>query len=383
MRILVIGGGMSGLCYAILAARRGLDVTLCEKNTRVGKKLAMSGNGKCNIGNLHASAACYNDSGIVRRVLGAVSVDDYTSFLRSCGVHVYADGAGRLYPVNESASGVVDCLRYELARWGGRLLTESTASNIEAKNGGFCASLNGKAQHFDRVVVACGSPSQADDALTKLIPRQYLTPLCPSLVPVCVAETDGVLNGVRNRAAVTLMADGRVVATEQGEILFKDYGLSGICIFNLSAQIARDVVAGKAARRYVFCVDLVPDLPYSELLQELRRRRENGYDADKLLYGLVKNKLAEHIAKRCGGDVDAIAHSVKALTFTFEKTLDYSMSQVTAGGVDENFVSDALELPNGVTVLGEALNVDGLCGGNNLFFASASAIYAFKKAFGN
>lgn len=381
MKILVIGGGMSGLCYAILAARQGLDVTVCEKNMRVGKKIAMSGNGKCNIGNLNVSADCYNDSGIVRRVLQTVTVQQYVDFLRSCGIYVFSDDSGRLYPLNESASGVVDCLRYELARCGGNIVTNAAVSNITSNGASYCVSVNGKRRNFDRVVVACGSPSQADNELDKLIPSQYLTPLCPSLKPVCTYDTDGVINGVRNKAVVSLYADGRLVRSERGEVLFKDYGLSGICVFNLSAYIARDIVRGRSAKSYVFKVDIAPDLSESDLISLLQNRLERGWDEDKLLYGIAKNKLAEHIRKRYGHDVASLVKGVKQMLFTFKKLSDYSMSQVTAGGVDEQFVDEFLRLPSGITVLGEALNVDGVCGGNNLFFAGASAIYAFNKAF--
>lgn len=376
MKTLVIGGGMSGLCYAIAAARNGVDVTVCEQNARLGRKIAMSGNGKCNIGNINVSTKCYNDSGVVKRVLDKISVKRYVDFLRSCGVYVFADEQGRLYPLSESASGVVDCLRFCLAKVGGKVIVETKASNVRRRGDKFAVCLDGKTTLWDDVIVTCGSKSQAECDLSALIDAKYMTELCPSLTPVRVAKIDGMLNGIRNKAVVSLYADGALRGVEKGEILFKDYGLSGICVFNLSAQIARDTVAKRKADTYRFVVDLVPDLSQNELDEIVKKRFDKG-ETDKLFVGILKNKLAEYVAKYTkNGSAKQQSIFAKNVPFTFEKLLDYSMSQVTAGGVDENFL-DELRLPNGVAVLGEALNVDGLCGGNNLFFAAACALSMF------
>ena len=122
MKILVIGGGMAGLTYAIVAAKNGCDVTVAERNARLGRKIAMTGNGKCNIGNAQVSAACFNKSAIVNNVLNPISADEYVKFLNSCGIYTYTDADGRMYPLSESANGAVDCLRYQLEKYGGKAL---------------------------------------------------------------------------------------------------------------------------------------------------------------------------------------------------------------------------------------------------------------------
>ena len=116
MKVLVVGGGMAGLTYAIISARNGNQVVLCERNARVGKKISATGNGKCNIGNLHVNQSCYNASPIVQSVLQNVSVDEYLQFLSSCQILTYADETGRLYPLSDSASNVVDLKREKVAR---------------------------------------------------------------------------------------------------------------------------------------------------------------------------------------------------------------------------------------------------------------------------
>lgn len=374
MKTLVIGGGMAGLTYAITALKNGIDVTLAERNNRVGKKIAMTGNGKCNVGNANVNANCFNDSAIVSNVLDEISVTEYVKFLNSCGIYTHTDEMGRMYPLSDSASNVVDCLRHQFAKNGGKLLLDTNVQNLTMQKGKYL--LDGIV--YDKVVLACGSGSQSQTPTLPLVDKQWLTPTCPSLVPVRVCKMDGILNGIRAKCVVTLLADGKQIAQESGEVLFKDYGLSGICIFNLSALVARNVVKGHK-HDYTFSIDLVPNLTQAELW-EILRKRESAGEKDKLFYGILHNKLAESIAKR-GKSAYEQCQIAKNFTFQLEKLLDYTMSQVTAGGIDERFVDvKTLALPNGVVALGEMLNVDGICGGNNLYFASASALYTFTKS---
>lgn len=374
MKTLVIGGGMAGLTYAIVALKNGIDVTIAERNNRVGKKIAMTGNGKCNIGNANVHATCFNDSQIAKNVLNEISVSEYVQFLNSCGIYTHTDELGRMYPLCESASNVVDCLRHQFAKNGGKLLTDTNVQNVAIKNNKYLFD----GILYDKIVLACGSGSQATQPTLPLVKTEWCTKTFPSLVPVRVTKMDGALNGIRAKCNVTLLADETAIATENGEVLFKDYGLSGICIFNLSAIIARNLVKGEM-HNYTFSIDLVPSMSQSQLYDILAKREVDG-EKDKLFYGILHNKLAESISKRAKSAYEQ-CKLAKNFTFTFEKLLDFTMSQVTAGGIDQRFVDKStLTLPNGVVVLGEILNVDGICGGNNLYFASASALYTFDKS---
>ena len=373
MKTLVIGGGMAGLTYAIVALKNGIDVTIAERNSRVGKKIAMTGNGKCNIGNANVSCNCFNDSAVVKQILQQIDVCEYAQFLNSCGIFTHTDDMGRMYPLSDSASNVVDCLRHQFAKHGGKLLADTNVQNVTIKGNKYL--LDGIS--YDKVVLACGSGSQCQMPNLPLVDKSWLTPTAPSLVPVRVSQMDGVLNGIRAKAIVTLLADGQNIGCESGEVLFKDYGLSGICIFNLSALIARNNVKGKK-HNYTFSIDLVPTMSLNQLAEILCAREASG-EKDKLFYGILHNKLAESIAKR-GKSAYQQAQIAKNFTFSLEKLLDYTMSQVTAGGIDEKYLNlQNLTLPNGAIALGEMLNVDGICGGNNLYFASASALYTFTK----
>lgn len=378
MKILVIGGGMSGLTFGTVACKIGHDVTLAERNSRVGKKLALTGNGRCNLANENVAPDRYNDSELVRRIIGSVSVEEYKRFLSSCGIFTYADGDGRVYPITDSAASVVDCLRFGYAKSGGKLLVDTAVTSVERAGDGYRVTLGGKTEFFDKVALCCGSGSQAvKPDLTCLLPTEWFTPLVPSLVPVKVSDADKTLNGLRVKANVTLFCDGKAIAEERGEVLFREYGLSGICIFNLSAVIARRTVAGKAGK-YVFVIDALPQFEEQTLAQILAERLSRG--DEKVFLGILHGKLGDYAVKRAGAHADGaqLAHTAKHLVFSFDKLLDWSMSQVTAGGIDEKFVDPAtLALPNGVIALGEVLNADGVCGGYNLYFAAASALYAF------
>ncbi len=376
MNVLVVGGGMSGLTFAISALRLGYNVTIVEKNARVGKKIVATGNGKCNIGNQLVTPACFNDSKLANVVVNAISVETYKDFLHSVGIYTYTDTAGRMYPYSDSSSTVVDCLRFAVERLGGTIV-QGEATNITQCGGKYAVTVDGKTKTWDKVVLSVGSGSQAPmPNVASLVDSKYLTPTCPSLVPIKVTTALPTLNGVRHKCTATLVENGHAVYLENGEVLFRDYGLSGICIFNMSAVIARSNVRGEN-NRYQITLDLLPDFTAQQLTQLLQKGQCLGSSS---MWGtLLHNKLAHFVQKTAGQNASfaQLANTAKNLTFDFSKLLDWSMSQVTAGGVNEKYLNlQNLTLPNGVICIGEMLNVDGLCGGNNLYFAGASALYA-------
>ena len=381
MNILVIGGGMAGLTYGIVAAKNGHSVTLAERNSRVGKKISMTGNGKCNIGNAKVDAGCYNKSAIVKNVLDEISVNEYRRFLTSCGIFTYSDPDGRLYPLTDNANSVVDCLRHQFYKFGGKTLIDTEVTGFVKVGDKYQVTLRAEKHFFDKVVLACGNKSQSEPLnIYYLVPADAFTPTAPSLVPVKIRNMDGTLNGLRARADVSLYDGIVLLGKESGEVQFKDYGLSGICVFNLSAIIARREIQRRKAN-YRFVVDVVPYLKLWDL-EEILYRRLQAWEHKELFYGILHNKLAEHVLRKCKDVTNAseLAYTAKNLPFDFDHLLDWTKSQVTAGGIDERYVNlKTLQLNNGVVALGEILNVDGVCGGNNLFFAAASALYTFDK----
>ncbi|MCX4287498.1 MAG: NAD(P)/FAD-dependent oxidoreductase, partial [Clostridia bacterium] len=215
--------------YAVVCAKNGLDVTVAERNNRVGKKIAMSGNGKCNVGNANVNAGCFNKSNIVKNVLDEISVSEYVKFLESLGVYTYADGEGRMYPLSDSASNVVDCFRYQLFKYGATVLCDAEVTSCKRVNGTYEVKINGVKYVFDKVVLACGSNSQSPDSVPfGIVSQNIFTDRVPSLVPVKIHNMEGILNGIRVKAEVSLYDGALCLGKQSGEVLFKDYGLSGI-----------------------------------------------------------------------------------------------------------------------------------------------------------
>ncbi|MCM1043477.1 MAG: aminoacetone oxidase family FAD-binding enzyme [Corallococcus sp.] len=388
MNKVIIGGGMSGLVCAIAFLRCNDSVTVIEKNSRVGKKISVTGNGRCNICNLNVTHECYNDSALVRRIISAVTPQYCLRFLESIGIYTYADQSGRVYPVTDNANSVVDCLRYACEHLGAKILCGKTAVNMSRKNGRYCVLCDdGSHLMGDEVILACGSGSQSvlPDPYG-FVPKNKFTPVRAGLTPLKTVKPIKGLNGLRTKAKTALLADGIVLAESAGELQFKDYGLSGICIFDLSSVIARRAVGGKESR-YEISVDLAPEFTQSDLESILTKRICDGVGREQLFYGILHNKIAEAVissAEYAHGDAvskstRSLAYTAKNIRFEVDRQLDFSKSQVSVGGVDEKHLDGRLATEEGVRVIGEILNADGICGGYNLYFAIASALYLLTE----
>ena len=376
--VLILGGGASGLAAAIEAARCGASVTVLEKLDRVGKKILATGNGRCNLLNIHASPADYNDPDFVGRIFGFYGVESNLAFFRTMGLLTTTDSEGRVYPRSLAASTVLDVLRFEAARLGVTFLCGEAAETVQKENVGFVVNRKYRA---DTVIVACGgkaAPAQGSDGSGYKLLQSFghkITPLRPALVQLRT-ETDFVkqLKGLRTTAALTLGAH-----RSDGEILFTDYGLSGIAAMELS-RYAKDGAK--------LCIDLLPE--YSEqavfaLLCEAAKRG-GSRPAEQLLTGILQNRIAQALLKSAGlclsapcetltaHDLQSLAQTVKQKSVRVLGTKGFPDAQVTAGGAEISGFTDTLEsrYAPGLFAAGEILNIDGKCGGYNLTFAWSS-----------
>lgn len=379
MHRVIIGGGMSGLVCAIASAKCGYSVTLLEQNPRVGKKISATGNGKCNLYNV-APSGNYNDNAFVDVLLSRYTVDDVKAFFNSIGIFTYVDTNNRAYPITDNANSVVDCLRTTASRLGVSIVNQTALAVTPQGNGTYKVTTDGHPHVCNEVVLACGSGSQAPlPNLSSIVPTSYFTPTSPSLVPVKVVDMPKSLNGLRLKTNVQLLQDGQAVSQLRGEVQFKDYGLSGICVMDLSAQIARNTVKGEA-HTYQIALDLCPHLTENQLIDELSTRIANGIQPAQLFYGILHNKMAEFIMSFGKTEVANIVKLIKNCKFAVDRLLGYEMSQVTAGGIKTDLLSTNMQLPNGVYAVGEILNVDGNCGGYNLLFATLSALCTLPQS---
>ncbi len=379
--VIIIGGGASGLFLAS-ELPAGKRVAIVEANDRVGKKLLATGNGKCNLTNLDMTIVHYNRPSYVEGFLDRFDAHDAIATFERMGLLTKVVDK-RVYPYSECASSVLDVLRNAVMRAGVELLTGHIVNSVEnyadtftvqgvVKDGDAKRSFSLQA---DAVVLATGSTAtfgRNSLALYEALGHQ-IKPLSPSLVPI-KTEKEPIkgLSGVRVKAGVRLG-----YRYEVGEILFKDFGLSGIAVFNMSSEIAR----GSAKAGDIIYIDFMPEYSQAEVENLLRKR--GNVRVGELLVGTFHSKVVDRILWQAKASPDelaqpkitAISKAIKRYPVAVEGLGDISLSQVVSGGLnvkefDDNLMS--LKCKNAYAV-GEALDVDGDSGGYNLQWAWTSA----------
>lgn len=394
----IIGGGASGLCAAIKAARNGAIVTIFEKNERVGQKLLKTGSGRCNFTNAVMNKDCYycdNDS-FVENTLNKFSNEDCVLFFAGLGV-MTKDKNGYIYPSSECASTVLDALRLECNRLDITIHTNSLVSKIEKKNNFLIYTANcDKPFVFDRVILASGgkaglSPKETVNGYELAAAFGHtVTPLYPALTRLkCEGLKFASLKGIRTDADLYLFSNEDLVLKSNGELLFTDSGISGIVTFQLSSFCSKLLAQNK---NVMIVADLIPG--YSEvslrsfLLQKLVCHPDDTLE--EFCVGLFHKMLNLECLRLSGlkpgmrlreaNKEDLINAVLKMKEFPIKvlSTDCFENSQVTSGGVvlDELTPNFESKLVPGLFITGELLDVDGLCGGYNLQWAFSSGAIA-------
>lgn len=405
-RIAIVGGGAAGMTAAIRAARSGAHVTVYERNDRVGRKILSTGNGKCNFSNEKMSADCYYGSGtsIVNTVYKSFGVDETKDFFESLGMRI-KDRDGYLYPASGQASTVLDVLRYELARLTVTIHTNLQVIDIAVEGSGLILKMNDHSKEsYDAVILACGgkaAPRTGSDGQGFLLAQKlghHIIPAVPALVALrCRENFYKRVAGVRCDARITLCIDGQSAGSEQGELQWTDYGISGIPVFQLSRKAS---YALSEHRSVEIKINLMPDFGVedmdgsTEMFWQERWMRQAGQSMGQFVTGLVNKKIGMLLLKLAGIKETERAEEVSAscrkkLEELFRSfivsvcgTNSFDQAQVCAGGVDCSEVKDTMEsrIVPGVFFAGEILDIDGICGGYNLQWAWSSGAVAGKAA---
>ncbi|MBP3329971.1 MAG: aminoacetone oxidase family FAD-binding enzyme [Clostridia bacterium] len=388
--VAIIGGGMSGLVSAIEVKRNYPEksVVIFEKLDRVGKKILATGNGRCNLDNLTATKEDYNSPSFVSFTLEKYTPESNLDFWKSLGLLTVADSEGRVYPRSNSASSVLDALRFETEKLGIKIIFEK-AEKLDKKDV-FIINNNIKAE---KVIVCCGgcsSPSQGSDGSGFRLLKTFRcrnTPLYPSLVQITTdTRFTKPLKGVRVKGRLTLTEKEKFIGKADGEILFADYGLSGIATMDLS-RFLRKVSDIQNARIYL---DMACDMEEKELLSYLvsHRNKNSHLECENFLSGILPKAMGKTIMKKCGiflgdeagkltdKDIKNIIENIKNLELKVTGTKGFEFSQVTSGGIDLKEVDKFTmmsERVNDLYFCGEILDVDSRCGGFNLHWAVSSA----------
>ncbi len=384
-RLVIIGGGASGITAALYAAKicKSADITILEKNDRIGKKLLRTGNGRCNITNDNACAERYL-SPLAKASLEQFDVTKTKELLASLGIVLKADNTGRNYPYSESAATLLNALLANIKAAGINIISDFDVSNISKKENRFIIQGN-KSISADCIIIAAGSPASVKnynaDKILESIGAEYKK-FRPALCPLPSEESFlRSLKGVRAKARVSLNGH-----CEDGEVQFNEKNISGICIFNLAKYVGSPTEVN---------IDFMPEYSEEEIAALLKVKQQNSLEAGELCDGLILRKLALVLIKKAGfkpsqraGELSdkalkSIAKQIKAFKLKVKPPADFSSAQVCSGGVSaEQIDAASLELKTnkGIFLCGEILDVDAPCGGYNLQWAISSGLYAAKNA---
>lgn len=426
-RVVIAGGGASGLVAAIFAAESGAEVTILEHKDRVGKKLLMTGNGKCNLTNMSDVHGKYysSDAQSLERIYDTLVRFDASmarSFFQRLGLYTREKRDGGVYPVSEQASVVLDVLRSACDRLGVTMRTDCELTAVKPKQAGGTIHLtqyvraDGKnkksgmvsekketikkeTMDYDQLILATGgkaAPVSGSDGsgydLAEKLGHSLIEPL-PALVQLrCSGSFFKTLSGVRAQCRLRLLVDGRQAAAEEGELQLTDYGISGIPVFQFSRLASRALHDGK---RCEVSIDFIPYMtPDDRMLLEKNMKNHAGRTVSEFLSGLVHKKAAAVVCRQEGimpeltvgqAGISKVGGCIRLLSdfrVTVTAPNSFENAQVCCGGVplaevDENFASRRC---SGVYLVGELLDCDGICGGYNLQWAWATGAIAGRAA---
>ncbi len=389
---------------AITAARHGAAVVIYEAKERLGKKILATGNGKCNYTNLIQNDLCYRGTHPEFSVpaRNGFNEQDTLAFFRRIGIEPKIKN-GYVYPHSEQAVSVADALTMEIRALNIKVVVDRVTAVKKLRNGFEVSGETTGTSSYERVILAMGSPAGMKDSkefsgyslVQKLGHR--VTEVLPALVQLrCSEKWLKTVAGVRMEGMIMVYADQHEIVREKGELLFAEYGISGIPVM----QVSRYAADALNRKRKVYCkLDLLPDYTMDQLVSLVTERRDNlnKRTAEELLVGLLNHKMNYILLKECGieptmdakkafsnpADIERLAFCMKGLTCTVTASNPIANAQVCAGGADTaEFNAETMEskLVPGLYAAGELLDIDGTCGGYNLQWAWSSGYMAGTHA---
>lgn len=382
MDIIIIGAGASGIVTAINAKNENNKVILLEKNDRIGKKLLATGNGRCNYTNMNLTEKNYSSPDFVKRTLEEFTNEDLINYFKILGLESTRDGE-RVYPISLKANSVLNILIYWLEKKGIEIKTNTQVKEIKKKKKGYELITNDEYLKADVVVAAFGGkamPASGSDGVSFEILKKMgirVTELKPALTQLRLdSKYLKHLSGTKVLGRARLLKGEKVIDEREGEILFTNYGISGPPILDMSVNISdnniievplinnlnEDSIDMLYNRYYMF-----PDFSLEEFLLGIVDKKFIHYIVDSL--NMDKNIAMNMIPV---GDFEKIVGLLLKSRFRVIGNTGFKNAQVTRGGVSldevnpENYESKKFK---DLYIIGEALDIDGDCGGYNLHFA--------------
>lgn len=387
-KVVIIGGGASGMMAAIQAARTGAAVTLLEHNEKPGKKILATGNGRCNLTNLVQEPSRYRSSqpDFPWKIITQYPLEDTLAFFSELGIYT-KNRNGWVYPYSDQAAGVAQVLELEARHQKVKIKTTEEVTDILREDGQYLVKTATWQYPCDSVIISCGSSASNVEGssttgyeLAEKLGHTVVKPL-PSLCGIRGKDNYyAKWAGSRMDGRITLEIDGETVGEEQGEILFTEYGISGIGVFQLSRYAVRGTDEGKIA---TYHLDLMPQLTKEELVKLLLDRQQAGSykNPQELLIGLLPRKMIDVLVKKTY-EPEKIAERLKDWQVPVKGAYALQQAQICSGGVDPRELTEQLEsrLHPGIYFTGEVIDVDGPCGGYNLQWAWSSGAVAGRVA---
>ena len=393
MDIVVIGAGASGLVASIFAKNDTNKVTILERFDKSAKKILVTGNGRCNYWNEDFDNIHFNSNNIefLKEVNTLENRNKVLAFFKSIGIEPTIKN-GYYYPMSKEASSVRNALLNEANKRKIEIYNNINVRDIRKENNKFIVTFDNGSVVCDKVIVATGSNSYYKEEnlgyeICKRLGHNIIE-VIPSLVQL-VGQGNYFKDwaGIRNNAKVRLFVDNQLMKEEDGEIMLTDYGVSGICVFNLSSIANRKL---KGNKKVEVKINFLPQI--NNLKEYLEDRNKNLSDRvlNDFLEGLISYKLINVILKKINlnnrywntlndSEKDLLIDNLVNFTVEIIGSKSFSDSQVCSGGVDTKELdpkSFESKICPGLYIVGELLDVDGDCGGYNLGFAWISGMIA-------
>ncbi len=397
MRVVVVGGGAAGMLCTLLLAKDNIDVVLLEKNEKLGKKLYITGKGRCNLTNL-----CPPDEFLqnvvrgekfMRSAIYAFNSENTVEFFNSIGLDTVVERGNRVFPFSQKSSDVIKVLQHNLISNGVQIRLNTPVKSIKQANGSYEVVTPWEKFQCDKVVVATGGvsyPSTGSTGDGYVFAQQYgckIVEVKQALTSILTQENVSELNGISLKN-VTLTAygqNGKLIKSEFGELLFTLRGLSGPIALTISSFINR-------SDKIDLSIDLKPALDVQTLEKRILRDfdERSNQDLKNVTRALLPEKLNMYVLKKAKLDPykkvnvvtkeerQRLVEAVKNLKFQMKALAPFEESIITSGGVDLSSVKPTMECKTaqGLYFIGEVLDVDALTGGFNLQIAFSTAYKA-------
>lgn len=394
MKVIVIGGGASGIIAAIKASEVS-DVTIIEGNSKIGKKILVTGNGRSNFWNESISEKNYNEESheFLKEILPIK--DEVFNFLTDLLGITPTNKNGYIYPRSKTASSITTVLEKRIKRNNIEVIYDLKVTKITNENNNIKVELSDNTtMTCDKLIIATGgnaaSKTGSDGSGYNLLKELDIevTPVLPTLVPLIINDKTRLdWSGVRTDAKLSVYENNKIIQEELGELQLTNTGISGIVTFNISGLVASLLENKKQFEVYI---DFLPEIEDISVFLEEKNKNANPESIEELLETMINYKLLNSLLSNCHinknqkwtelsqEDKKELISNLKKYKINISSTEDFEKAQVTRGGVCLNEITSNFSLkkyPN-IKVIGEILNVDGICGGYNLAFAFMSGYIA-------